>query len=483
MQIAIVLRVLSILLMMFSFSMVPPLWIADWYGDSPGYPFLIAFGITFFSGVFLWALFHKHYGELKTRDGFLVVILFWFVLCSFAALPLMIADYPHLNFTDAMLESVSGFTTTGATILRHIDELPRAMLYYRQQLEFLGGMGIVVLAVAILPMIGVGGMQLFRAETPGPMKNSKMTPRITETAKRLWYIYLGLTVICAFAYWVGGMSVFNAIGESFATISTGGFSMHDANFAYYNSTTLEMIASVFMILGGINFSLHYLAIRNYSLKYYWEDEEFKMYLLLLVAMILIVFVSLMIHRIYAHPLTSLTKSIFNVISMVTTTGYISAPFATWPGYVPVLIIFGTIIGGCAASTSGGIKVIRALLMVKETRREIHRLMHPQSIATLKFGKQILPEPVLQAMWAFIAAFLGLFIFLMLILLALGLDFETAFGTIAACISNTGTSIGQVSDNFAKLSDPCKWVMIFAMLLGRLEIFTLLVILSPDFWRK
>jgi len=344
-------------------------------------------------------------------------------------------------------------------------------------------MGIIVLAVAILPMIGVGGMQLYRAETPGPMKDSKLTPRITETAKTLWYLYVGLTVLCSLAFWWAGMDLFDAIGESFATISTGGFSMHDTSFAYYNSATIELIATFFMILGGTNFALHYLALAGRSLSSYWRDEEFRAYIFLLAGFSLVVALGLSWLKVYSSPHQALVKSIFNVVSLMTTTGFVSAPIADWPSFLPVLIMVVALIGGCAASTSGGIKVIRLLLMHKQGAREFHRLVHPNAVASIKFGRQVLPDHVLQAMWGFIASFIGLFVLLLLVLLANGLDFTTAFGALTAAIANAGAGIGHVSTNFYSLSKMTKWVLIFAMLIGRLEIFTLLVLFTPAFWRK
>ncbi|KTC97586.1 TrkH family potassium uptake protein [Legionella erythra] len=484
MQIKTILRLIGLLLMMFSFSMVSPLLINVIFHEDFWKPFVTAFACTFFTGALLAFLFNKQHTELKIRDGFLIVALFWVVLCSFASLPFIFAISHHdHSITDAIFESVSGFTTTGASIITQLETLPHALLFYRQQLQFLGGMGIVVLAVAILPMLGVGGMQLYRAETPGPMKDSKLTPRIAQTAKALWSIYVLLTLLCMLCYWLAGMDWFDALGESFATVSTGGFSMHDASFAYYDSDLIELIACLFMLLGGSSFALHFMILKKRSLKHYWEDEEFRSYIAFLIIVIGFVTWSLVINGFFDEKHHALIKSTFNIISMATTTGFVSAPFSTWPTYVPVLIMLAALIGGCAASTSGGIKVIRALLIYKQSRREIYHLLHPNAIIPIKFGKQILPESILQSMWGFISVFLGLFIFLMLLFMALGNDFITSFSSMIAAMANAGAGLGAVSQNFAELTRASKWVLIFAMIAGRLEIFSLLIIFSRQFWQK
>ncbi len=412
MQYKTILRLIGLLLVIFSLSMLTPLLINFIFHETFWVPFVAAFTCTFGTGSALWLRYRQHQQELKIRDGFLIVVLFWFVLCFFAALPFLFAIDNSHGMTDALFESVSGFTTTGASIIQQLDGLPHAVLFYRQQLQFLGGMGIVVLALAILPMLGVGGMQLYRAETPGPMKNAKLTPRITQTAKALWSIYFLLTLLCMLSYWAAGMDWFDALGESFATVSTGGFSMHNDSFAYYHNDLIELIACFFMLLGGTNFALHFIAFKKRSLKHYWQDEEFRYYIGFLLLASCIVTISLVTYGFFKiHP-HALVKSLFNVISLATTTGFVSAPFGTWPTYIPILLMLLAIIGGCAASTSGGIKVLRALLLYKQSKREMIRLLHPHAIIPIKFGKHILPEPILQSMWGFISVFIALFLILM-----------------------------------------------------------------------
>lgn len=484
MQIRTILKLLGVLLMMFSSTMLTPLIVNAIYHDGQWLPYIQSFLLTFFTGGILWLPNKNHQRELKTRDGFLIVSLFWIVICFFASFPFMLSLHPTNGITDSMFESVSGFTTSGATIIPRLGELSHAILFYRQQLQFLGGMGIIVLAVAVLPMLGVGGMQLYRAETPGPMKDAKLTPRITESAKALWGIYCFLTLACILCYYLAGMNLFEAIGESFATISTGGFSLHDNSFAYYNSATIELIACFFMFMGAVNFSLHFIAFQKRSIMHYLRDEELRFYLILILVSCLFITITLIVHDIFIHEKHyAITKSLFNVISLSTTTGLTSAPFSIWPSFAPILIMLLAIAGGCAASTSGGIKIIRFQLFFKSANREIIHLIHPQAIYNIKVGSYTLPRPILQSMWAFISTFIAIFAFFVLVLLALGNDLLTSFGAVTASLANAGAGLGKVSSNFATLSIPSKWIVMFGMLLGRLEIFSILLLLSPSFWKK
>lgn len=483
MYFAATLKILGILMMMFSLSMVPPIFVALWYHDGALQPFIFSFFITFFTGLCLWASTYSARQELKTRDGFLVVVLFWTVLSFFGSIPFMMDPVHKLSFIDAIFESVSGLTTTGATVLSDLQKLPHSILYYRQQLEFLGGMGIIVLAVAILPMLGVGGMQLCRAETAGPIKNTKLKPRMKETAKALWSIYVGLTVCCAFGYWLAGMDLFDAISESFGTVSTGGFSTHDESLGFYNSQAVNLIAVVFMFLGALNFALHFQFMQNKKLSTYFKDPELRTYVGLLLLAVLITTLTLMLLHTYQDPLEGFLKSLFMVVSMSSTTGAFTMDANDWPTFIPYLMMFIAIVGGCAASTSGGLKMIRLMIVRAQGTRELDRLIHPRAVLPIKLGGHTVPENVIQAIWGFVSVFSTLFAFLILILLALGLDFKTAFGALAACLSNTGTGIGEVAINFVNISYASKWVLVFAMLAGRLEIFTLMVLFMPSYWKR
>ncbi|MDX1606168.1 MAG: TrkH family potassium uptake protein, partial [Candidatus Competibacterales bacterium] len=437
------------------------------------------------AGLGAWLPVRRCRRELRLRDGFLVVALFWSVLGLSGSLPLMLIEAPPmlpLTFTDALFESLSGLTTTGATVLVGLDDLPRGLLFYRQFLQWLGGIGIIVLAVAILPMLGIGGMQLFRAEIPGPMKDSKLTPRITETAKALWYLYLGLTVACATSYWLAGMTPFDAVAHAFSTVAIGGFSPYDASMGHFQEPMILLVGIVFMFIAGVNFALHFVAFQEYRLATYWQDAEFRAYvqILLLTAVITILYL-LFTHTFEGSE--ALLHGVFQVVSIATTTGFTTAEYFAWPGFLPVLLLFTSFIGACANSTGGGMKVIRVLLLIKQGRREILRLVHPSAQVPVKLGNKALSERVIGAVWGFFALYVATFTTMMLALMATGLDQVTAFSAMAACINNLGPGLGDVGANYAGLNAPAKWILCFAMLLGRLEIFTLLVLLTPTFWQR
>lgn len=430
----------------------------------------------------MWAPVRKSQRDLRYRDGFLVVVLFWTVLATFGALPFIFSNNYSLSVTDAFFESMSGLTTTGGTILTNLDELPKSLLYYRQQLQWLGGMGIVVLAVAIMPMLGIGGMQLYRAETPGPMKDSKLTPRITESAKALWYIYLGLTLVCMAAYWVAGMDLFDAIGHAFSTVAIGGFSTHDASLGYFDSVAIETVAIVFMLIASANFSLHFLAWRSRSIKPYLRDSEYRFFLSIITLVTAVVVALLVSQSIYASDALAVRKGLFHLVSIVTTTGFTSDGFAWWPGALPVLLILFSFMGGCAGSTAGGIKVMRIQLMYKQGRKEIVRLVHPNAVLSIKTGGQVISERVINTVTAFFSMYILCFALTGFALSAAGLDWITAFSAAAACLNNLGPGLAEVANNYANINDVAKWILSFAMLLGRLELFTLLVLFTTTFWR-
>ena len=444
--------------------------------------FLYSYLMLLGAGLVLWLPVKNVKKDLRLRDGFVVVVTFWFVLGASGALPFLLYDPLDISVADAFFESVSGLTTTGATVLIGLDELPHSILFYRQQLQWLGGMGIIVLAVAILPMLGIGGMQLYRAETPGPVKDNKLTPRITETAKALWYIYLGLTVACALAYWFAGMDVFDAVSHSFSTVAIGGFSTHDASIGYFNSAWIEAIAVVFMLLGGINFGLHFVAFRRWSMKTYTSDAEFQMYIRVLLTVSIICVAYLYFTGADALD-DALRHGIFHAVSIGTTTGFATSEFYLWPGFLPVLLLFTSFIGGCAGSTGGGMKVIRVLLLLKQGSREMMRLIHPNAQVVVKIGKKPVSDSVIDAVWGFFAAYVAVFVVLMLLMMASGLDQITSFSAVAATMNNLGPGLGDVGANYSSLSDFAKWVLCVSMLMGRLEVFTLLVLFTPAFWRK
>lgn len=483
MQPLVILRILGLLMLLSSGTLLPPIITGLIYGDGAVLPFVEAFMLTLVTGFLLYLPVRHHRDELRLRDGFLVVVLFWTVLGVAGGLPIYLSGVYDISVTDSVFESISGITTTGATVIVGIDELPHALLLYRQELQWLGGMGIIVLAVAVLPMLGVGGMQLFRAETPGPVKDAKLTPRITETAKALWYIYLGLTIACCLAYWLAGMSFFDAMSHSFSTVAIGGFSTHDASIGYYDSTAIQLVAIVFMLLSGVNFAIHFTAFRHRSLQPYRRDAEFRTYILVLFLVSIITVGYLQLMHTFDSTAESIIEGLFQVVSIGTTTGYTTAEYYSWPGFLPVLLLYVSFIGGCSGSTGGGIKVIRILLLVKQGVRELRRLVHPSAQYAVKIGKKPMPEKVIEAVWGFFAAYFAISALMILLLMATGLDQETAFSAVAACLNNLGPGLGDVGRNFASINDPAKWILCVAMLLGRLEIFTLLVLFTPAFWRK
>ncbi len=475
-------RILGLLLMLFSTTMLPPVLISIAFSDGAAMAFIYGFAANLAAGLVIWFPVRKENRDLRLRDGFLVVAAFWVVLGTFGAAPLLFSEQPSLSVTDAVFEAISGLTTTGATVLSGLDELPPSILYYRQQLQWLGGMGIIVLAVAILPMLGVGGMQLYRAETPGPVKDTKLTPRITETAKALWYIYLGLTVACALSYWLAGMDVFDAVCHSFTTVAIGGFSTHDASIGYFDSIWIDLVAVGFMFLAGINFSLHFMAWRSSSVRHYFSEPEFRAYCALLGGLIVFIVARLFAQGQYDTAPDTVVNGVFQAVSIATTTGYTTTDFSIWPGALPVVLLFASFIGGCAGSTAGGMKVIRVLLLYRQGVREVRRLVHPSAEMPVKLGRMAVPQRVVDAVWGFFAVYVVLFVLMMIVLLATGLDQVTAFSAIAASMNNLGPGLGEVAKGFGSVNDVAKWVCILAMLLGRLEIFTLLVLASRTFWR-
>ena len=468
--------------MLFSLTLLPSIIVSMIYADGQVVPFRNAMGLLFALGLVIWFPTRSHRSDLRVRDGFLITVLFWVLLGISGAAPFYFNETIDMSFTDSAFESISGLTTTGATVLTNIDELPESVRWYRQQLQWFGGMGIIVLAVAILPMLGVGGMQLYRAETPGPVKDNKLTPRITETAKALWYIYLTMTIVCAFAYYFAGMSVFDAIGHSFATIAIGGFSTHDASIGYFDNPAIELICIFFMFASSINFALHFFAWRERSIAVYLRDAEFIFYFKLLSLVSLVTIGILLWTDTYSFG-KGVVHGLFQVVSVATTTGFGVADFAHWPLILPFLLFVVAFIGGCAGSTAGGMKVMRVLLVYKQGAREIKRLVHPSAVFRVKLGKRPVSDRILEAVWGFIAVYILSFIVMQMILLATGLDLVTAWSAVGAAINNLGPGLGDVAFHYGDINSVAKWTLCVGMLLGRLEVFTLLILFTPAFWRR
>lgn len=477
-------RVGGVLLMLFSLTNIPPL-IVNWiYDENVTGPFLMGLWVTLVSGTLLWWPVRRIHADLKIRDGFLLTVLFWVVLGVYGSIPLYVTDTGWHSWTEAIFESVSGLTTTGATTVPSgLDDLPKAINYYRAQLHFLGGMGIIVLAVAILPLLGVGGMQLYKAETPGPMKDSKLTPRIAGTARALWMVYVLLITFCGIAYWLCGMEPLDALIHAFSTMATGGFSSHDASIGHYKNPVLEWVVMVFMLLGTVNFALHFTAFRERSPLAYFRDSEVRVCIAIIAAFSVLIYLPLHAAEVYPDAATTLRKTLFHVISYGTTSGFGTADPSNWPLYTPLMLMLTGFMVGCAGSTSGGVKVVRLMLFVKQAQRELYHLIHPSAEAPIKLQGKVVPNPVVYAIGGFFSVYIGFTILLTFLMMLVGLDAISAFSAVSACINNMGPGLGSLNASMASVSDTGKWVLIFAMLLGRLEVFTLLVIFTPAFWRR
>lgn len=476
-------RILGFLLMVFSLTLLPPILVDLIYQENHWDDFVIPLLLNLSVGFLLWYPARHNRREMRIRDGFFISVMFWVVLGLVASTPFQLTPELQLSFTDAVFEATSGLTSTGASVITGLDALPHGILYYRQQLNWLGGLGIVVLAVAILPMLGVGGMQLYKTEMSGPSKNDKIAPRIAETAKGLWLVYLYLTLACIAAFWLGGMSLFDAVGYAFSAMSLGGFAPHDASMGYYDSPYLVFIGGVFILIGGINFTLHFTAWRTMGATHYWANPEARAYLTIVALATAIVGSTLFVHDTYPGLMDSLLHGFFHVVSIMTTTGLTTTDASSWPLFVPILLIMLSFVGGSAGSTAGGMKVVRTLLLWKQGVRELHRLLHPNSVTPVKLGTQSVPDAVISAVWAFFVLYIFTAVTITLLFMATGLDFPTSFATTAATLNNMGVGLhGSVNGGFAVLSDTATWIGTFAMLLGRLELFTLLVLFTRAFWR-
>ena len=478
-----VVRIFGVLLCCFALTMLVPLILSWSLRDGAESAYDEAFLVTFGTGAGLWWAARKETRELKVRDGFLMVVLVWSVLPVFAGMPLMFQL--GISFTDAYFESMSGLTTTGSTVLANLDKMPPSINLWRGMMVWLGGMGLIVLAVAILPLLGIGGRQMFKAETPGPMKDSQLTPRMTQTAKGLWGVYAVVTVLCILGLHWAGMDWFDAVMHAFTTMGLGGFSSHDASFGHWNSPAIEAVTIVFMLLAGMNFATMFLALYGRSFQPYLRDPEVRWFMGITAASVLGIAIYLWAMGTYPEFLTALRHSAFNVVSIATTTGYASVDYNLWPMFAPLWMLFLCSFATSAGSTGGGIKMIRAIILYKQVYRELIRSMHPNVVWPVRIGGEPVPQNILFAVLAFAFVYMCSIATMTLLMSFSGLEIITAFSAVVASINNTGPGLNQVgpATTYEVLTDFQTWVCSFAMLLGRLEIFTLLVVLTPSFWRR
>jgi len=475
-----VINILSALLVFLAITLTIPAAIAYFYNEGDFQAFVISFSIILITGL-TGFLFSRTPAELRAKDGFLIVTFGWILFASLGALPFYISGHIS-SYTDAFFETMSGFSTTGASILTNIEALPHGLLFWRSLTHWLGGMGIILLSLAILPLLGVGGMQLFKAEVPGPTPD-KLSPRIKHTAELLWGVYVLLTIIEVILLMFAGMNWFDALCHTFGTMATGGFSTKNTSIGHYNSGLVDYIIIIFMILAGINFALHYKAIRGRPLVYI-KDTEARFFIWIIVIATAVIGINLWMTVDQSFMIT-LRHTLFQVVSILTTTGYGTADYELWNSTSQILLLLLMFIGGCAGSTGGGMKVIRSIILLKFGMNEIKRLIHPQAVLPVRVGKIVVSREIVTNIAGFYLLYMAIFILGVIFMSSLGLDTITSIGSVAANIGNIGPGLGGVgpTDNYAQIPAIGKWFLSFLMLIGRLEIFTVIIILTPAFWKK
>ena len=475
-------KILGTGLILFSAIQSFPIIISLIYNEQNYLSFLESSLITFASGLFLYGVnYSKDYEDLKIRDGFLLIVLLWFIFSIFASIPFILKTNP-LTIVNAYFEAVSGLTTTGATIFVNLDNELKSILFYRALLQWVGGLGIVVLALALFPILGIGGMQLYRGEASNPVNNNKLRPKMAETAKSLWFIYLFLTILCFFCYRFSGMTNFDAVTHAFTTIAIGGFSNYDNSFAYFSNNFIYLFASVFMFLSAISFSLHFVAFNKIDITGYFKDKELKFYTTIIFVSLILIFIVLQSTNANDN-FDTLILSVFQTISFATTTGFVSTDQSSLPLFIPYLLIALAGMGACAGSTGGGLKAIRVYILFRQAKNELKKLIHPSSVIPLKIGDNVIDKEISDSVWGFVSVYLFALFFGILLILATGINIETAFSTIFSCLNNLGPALGDATENYASLNDASKIILSFTMILGRLEIYTLLVLFTSFFWRS
>lgn len=451
------------------------------FGERDLTAFVLTFALAFTLGLLGWLATRGGEKTLQTKDGFIVAVLFWLIFSALSTMPFYLDNRIELSLTDAVFEGISGITTTGASILDDIDNLPKSILYYRAQLNFLGGLGIIVLAVAILPLLGIGGAKLYKSETPGPMKDEKMTPRLADTARNLWLIYAGLALACGISYYLAGLGWFDALCHSLSTVSLGGFSSHSSSLGFYNSPSIELVGGIFSILAAVNFALYFVAFSRRSLAPILKNPEFRFFTLILSLVVSVTCVEL--YRTGTFDAQgSMVHGFFQAVSIMTDNGLGAGNYPSWPAHIVLLLLGASFFGGCVGSACGGIKAMRFLLLYRQGSREVKELIHPSAVFSTKVGGQPVPDRVMRSVWGLFFLYIFFACIFVWGLVAMGHDFATAFGTVAACFNNMGVGYGETASGFGSLKEPAKWLMCIAMLFGRLEIFPILIVLSRTFWR-
>ena len=472
-----IVNLFSILILFFSISYVFPIIVSYIYKDGAISLFLSTLSIVSLIGIVGVFLTRGEDNNLSQKDGFVIIVLFWIVLSFAGSVPFYLSG---MTFIDSIFESTSGITTTGATVISNIDALPESLLFYRQLLQWMGGMGLIVLAIAVMPLLGIGGGQIYKTEVPGAMGEQRLTPRIKETAQALWLIYLGLTIACAVLYYFNGMSIFDSISHSMSTVAIGGFSTHNESIGFFDSISIELICMVFMLLSSFSFALHYFAIyKSKPLKYFYDPE-----LRFFASILLLIFIIALIISFFSDMSGANIRQIaFHSVSMITTTGFSISDTSSWPFSISFLLLIGAFVGACSGSVGGGVKSWRVLIMINHAYKNIMTIIHPNSVISLKIGTKNVDDQVATSVWGFFSIYIISFVILLLGILISGLDFESAFSAVGACLNNLGPGLGAVSENYSQITSFSKGILAFAMLLGRLEIFTLLVLLTPMFWEK
>lgn len=481
-QTLIIINLCSFLVILYSLSMLPPMLIALIYKEKSLFSFFYTLIIAGVLGGGFWQASRQKKVQLRTQDGFLIIVLFWTFFSLISALPLWIDSTLNISLTDAIFEGVSGITTTGASILNDLTDVPKSILYYRAQLNFIGGLGVIVLAVAILPLLGIGGAKLYQSEMPGPFKEERLTPRLADTAKTLWSTYMLLALLCTFSFNIAGMSWFDALCHALSTLSLGGFSTHNESLGFYNSSAVEIVAGVFSILSAVNFTLYFVAAHRRSLMPLYKNPELRFFLLILGIVMAVVCTQLVNSDRYPVK-EAIVHGFLLTTSMMTDNGLATGDYAELPSNTVLLLLASSFFGGCVGSTCGGIKALRFLIMYKQSRRELNQMLHPNAVYIIKVGSSPIQDRVLRSVWSFFFLYIFFSFFFMWALNSMGYDIMTSFGTVAACINNMGLGFGETAGGFGTLSAQAKWLMCAAMLFGRLEIYPILILCSRTFWRS